>query len=53
MPESREINAPAATAEDEVVICGMSMGTADADAIENTLVSEREPVEGFATFIDF
>ncbi len=26
---------------DEVVICGMSMGTADADAIENTLVSER------------
>ena len=23
------------------------------DAIENTLVTEREPVEGFATFIDF
>ncbi len=38
---------------DEVVICGMSMGTADPDAIENTLVTEREPVEGFATFIDF
>ena len=39
--------------EDEVVICGMSLGTADAEAIENTLVTEREPVEGFATFIDF
>ena len=38
---------------DEVLICGMSMGTADPDAIENTLVTEREPVEGFATFIDF
>jgi len=32
--------------EDEVVICGMSLGTADAEAIENTLVTEREPVEG-------
>ncbi len=39
--------------EDEVVICGMSLGHADPDAIENTLVTEREPVEGFATFIDF
>ncbi len=38
---------------DEVIICGMSMGTADPDAIENTLVTEREPVEGFTTFIDF
>jgi len=38
---------------DEVVICGMSLGTADPDAIENTLVTEREPVEGFATFIGF
>ncbi len=39
--------------EDEVIVCGMSMGYADAEAIENTLVTEREPVEGFATFIDF
>ncbi len=38
---------------DEVVICGMSLGTADADAIENTLLTEREPVDGFTTFIDF
>ena len=39
--------------KDELVICGMSLGTADAEAIENTLVTEREPVENFATFIDF
>jgi nitroreductase len=39
--------------EDEVVVCGMSVGYADPDAIENTLVTEREPVEGFTTFIDF
>ena len=37
--------------EDELVICGMSLGYADAEAIENTLITEREPVEGFTTFI--
>jgi hypothetical protein len=31
----------------------MSLGYADPDAIENTLVTEREPVEGFTTFFDF
>ncbi len=35
---------------DEMVVCGMSLGHADPDAIENTLVTEREPVEGFARF---
>ncbi|MEE8223821.1 MAG: nitroreductase family protein, partial [Alphaproteobacteria bacterium] len=39
--------------EDEVVICGMSLGYADPAAPENALVTEREPVENFATFIDF
>ncbi|NQU59771.1 MAG: nitroreductase [Rhodospirillales bacterium] len=39
--------------EDEVVICGMSLGYADHTAPENTLETEREPVENFATFIDF
>ena len=39
--------------EDEVVICGMSLGYADHSAPENALVTEREPVESFATFIDF
>ena len=36
----------------EMVVCGMSMGVADAQAIENTLVTEREPVEQFARFLD-
>jgi nitroreductase len=37
---------------DEMVVCGMSLGFADASKIENTLVTEREPVSGFARFID-
>jgi nitroreductase len=37
--------------EDEVVVCGISLGYADPDAVENTLVTEREPVDGFTTFI--
>jgi nitroreductase len=36
----------------EMVVCGMSMGFADPQAIENTLVTEREPVEQFARFLD-
>ena len=39
--------------ENEVVVCGISLGYADPDAIENTLVTEREPVKGFTTFLDF
>jgi nitroreductase len=35
---------------DEMVVCGMSLGYADPNAIENTLVTEREPVEGFTRF---
>jgi nitroreductase len=34
----------------EMVVCGMSLGHADTAAVENTLVTEREPVEGFARF---
>jgi nitroreductase len=37
---------------DEMVVCGMSLGVADPQAIENTLVTEREPVEQFARFLD-
>lgn len=36
----------------EMVVCGMSLGVADPRAIENTLVTERVPVEQFARFID-
>ena len=37
---------------DEQFICGMSLGFAKEGAIENTLVTEREPVAGFTTFLD-
>jgi nitroreductase len=37
--------------EDQTVVCGMSLGHADPAAIENTLVTEREPVSGFARFL--
>ncbi len=36
----------------EMVVCGMSLGHADPDAPENQLVTEREPVCGFARFHD-
>jgi nitroreductase len=37
---------------EEQLVCGMSLGFADPDAIENTLVTEREPVAGFVRFLD-
>lgn len=40
-------------APNEVVVCGMSLGHARGDAIENSLVTEREPVAGFAKFHGF
>ena len=39
-------------AEDHTLVCGMSLGYADPEAIENTLVTEREPVAGFVRFLD-
>ncbi len=37
-------------ADNEMVVCGMSLGHADPDAVANRLVTEREPVAGFSTF---
>ena len=34
----------------EMVVCGMSLGHADPAAVENSLVTEREPVTGFTRF---
>lgn len=34
----------------EMVVCGMALGYADPEAIENGLVTERVPVEQFVTF---
>ncbi|MEY4766646.1 MAG: hypothetical protein RI907_3319 [Pseudomonadota bacterium] len=36
--------------EHERVICGMALGHADPQAVENTLSSQREPVSSFAKF---
>jgi nitroreductase len=36
---------------EEMVVCGMSLGYADPEAIENRLSTEREPVSGFARFL--
>lgn len=36
----------------EMVVCGMSLGYADPDKIENTLVTEREPIPAFTRFLD-
>jgi len=48
----RIIEAQLGLAADEMVVCGMSLGHADSAAIENTLITEREPVEGFTRFHD-
>ena len=37
--------------EDEMLVCGMSLGWADPQAVENTLLTEREPVGEFARFL--
>ncbi|QPF76492.1 nitroreductase [Roseateles sp. DAIF2] len=34
------------------LVCGMSLGYADPAAVENGLITEREPVAGFARFLD-
>ena len=38
--------------EDQMLVCGMSLGYADLGRIENTLVTERLPRDAFATFHD-
>jgi len=50
MQYHRIIAAHLRLAEDEMVVCGMSLGYADPAAVENTLVTEREPVSGFVHF---
>jgi nitroreductase len=36
----------------QTVVCGMSLGFADPAAVENTLVTQREPVSGFVRFLE-
>jgi len=42
------VGAPAS----QMLVCGMSLGRADRSAPENALVTEREPVAGFAHFLE-
>jgi nitroreductase len=39
--------------DNEMLVCGMSLGWADPDAVINTLETARDPVEGFAKFSGF
>ena len=48
----RIITAHVGAGAGEMIVCGMSLGHADPAAPENSLVTEREPVAGFATFLD-
>lgn len=36
----------------DMVVCGMALGWADASKIENTLITEREPVSAFVRFLE-
>jgi len=38
--------------EAQMVVCGMALGHADPAAVENSLLTEREPVSQFARFLD-
>ena len=38
--------------ENDMVVCGMALGWADPEKIENTLVTEREPANSFARFME-
>lgn len=48
----RLIEAELGLGDQEIVVCGMALGRADPQAIENTLVTERAPVVEFARFHD-
>jgi nitroreductase len=48
----RIISAQLKIPSNETVVCGMALGWADRGKIENSLVSEREPVSCFVRFFD-
>ena len=49
---SRPIHEALGIPDDEVLVCGMSLGRPDWDAPANALQSERAPVDEFATFLE-
>ena len=48
----RIISAELGLPDSEMVVCGMALGYADPGKVENTLVTEREPVSSFARFLE-
>jgi nitroreductase len=40
-------------AEEETIVCGMALGYADVDAVENTLATARAPAKSFMRFAGF
>lgn len=50
-PHHRTIRAHLPIPEQEVVVCGMALGHADAAAPENALVTERVPARDFCSFL--
>ena len=50
-PFHRTIRRHLSIPDEEVVVCGMSLGYADPDAPENQLRTERSPASDFATFL--
>jgi nitroreductase len=46
------LNALQLDPERHMMVCGMALGHADPDAIENTLLTQREPLDSFVRFLD-
>lgn len=51
-PFHRVVSRVLKLADSEQLVCGMALGYADPDKIENSLVTEREPVSGFVQFLE-
>jgi len=51
-PFHRVIREQFAMPANEILVCGMALGYADPDAVENRLTTEREPIDVWTTFLD-
>lgn len=51
-PFQRVIREQLQMPENEALVCGMALGYADPDAIENRLTTEREAIDVWTTFLD-
>jgi nitroreductase len=51
-PFHRVVSRVLKLADSEQLVCGMALGYADPDKIENSLLTEREPVSGFVQFLE-